>query len=1616
MADAYKGLTIKFGADTSDLSKAMREVSKGANDAQRELRQVQGALKLDPSNLTLLEQKQRRASEAAEALREKIRTINTALASGEVERGSLAWDRLQRELVNATSRLSQCERAAEEAGRAMGSVRDGSAQAAQRLRETAQAAQQASEGYARQAESLRGVSEAAGRVGDTLTMAVTAPLVAAGAASVSTAATFESAMSGVAGALGQPADSMGELSELALQMGADTIFSANESAAAMQELAKGGLTEADIKAGALKASMDLAAAGGLDLATAANTIVQSMGAFGLSADDTARAANALAGSANASSADVSDLTQGLSQCSAAASNAGWDIESTTAVLGMFADAGIQGSDAGTSLKTMLQRLSAPTGEAATMMEQLGIETRDADGNMLSASQVADQLQGALGSVDSATRDMALSTIFGSDAMRAATVFMNQGAEGLSKYEQATRDTQSASRMAEAQMGDTARAIEEMKGAIETAAIEVGGALAPAVTEVAKTVGQLAEGFSELDDATQANIVKAAALAAAMGPAAKALQGVTGAASGVYGALSKLKAVQAAGQLTGIGAAARTMAGGFLSAAAPIAAVTAALGIAVASGAKVAQMAADNAEAAREWAERNENLRVAAEGVSGALASVDPTKLSEAAGDADSASGALDGAAESASDFAARMSEAAEASNQGLEDAASRIQESAERLAKVDVSNAQLQGYVDTMRELGGQGELTDAQMVELEAAVRRFNEVTGSSVTIVDEQTGALSQTADAIQGVADAYMAQAKAQAYQQELTGLYEQQIEQARELEKATQDVAEAQVRLWESQRGAGFDDMLSQLGLTREQLVALTAADRDFASQMVNATKPAADAYTGSLQQQKGATDEAIGALANAEAAQAGYQAQLDGTTSDIASMEGALSDYSKAAEEAADATDGAAGSVGGLGDAASGAVAGVRGSVPAVEDLTGALESSEEKAADAGAAIEEAFAQVAASGGDLATLTETVNAALKEAGVITDDLTEAQVRLGFESGATGDQMVTLASNTQTATDAQKEQEEAAKKAAEELEKSVESMVELAAQTPGLQEVVEASGTTLRQLALDLEEFGPGVEGFKAAWDGLSDVSNPFDAYAYDWETFNAQALLDGLNTNTQVVSDWAEGIQELWANATTEQDRQFVQYLQDMGVDSATIMQNWIDGVGPSYEEVRDAYIENQRELEETVLGNAQAGMEAGRQAGEAIPQGTAEGIEDGASQVTDSSQVLGEAAYQALTTMPDEFEARGKVAGWSLGEGLGSTDLSGAATSLTSSLGLALASLPDMMRTHGQDSASAFGEGLGSADAAQGAALSLSQAVASALSDVPGAMGTVGETSALSFAEGIGAGADDVTGAAASLSSAAASALANFEAGMGSTGELGGQALADGVSGKSGEVSSAAGSLMTAAGQALGGFPSAMRSQGEYGGSQFADGVQYHMGSAYSAAQSLAGAAASGLSGYAGWAFSSGAELGGNFASGVRSQAGAVASAASAVAQAASDRLHFTEPKIGPLVGINDSGEELAENYAASMLRGRGAIEAAARRLADSASFTSLVDVQARADATRAALAAPVAAMGRASRPRVVTRSVTGDTNTSNVTINIDGESFAGTAVEGRVLALLGDLRALGRM
>lgn len=279
-----------------------------------------------------------------------------------------------------------------------------------------------------------------------------------------------------------PADELQRLDDLAIQLGKETVFSAVDASDAMLELAKNGISPATIEAGALKSALTLAAAGGVDLEASATAMGNTLNAFRLKGGKAASVAAALAGAANASSASVASLAEGLQQSSTVAADVGFNVQETTGVLAAFANAGIEGSDAGTSLKTMLSRLQPATAKAKDYMDRYGLSFVKANGEFKSAVEIAESLNKGLGELSASERSQALNVLFGSDARRAATILTKEGADGLRDYIKATSDQGAAEEMAQANMEGTAGAIERLKGAWETAKLEFGKEIAPVAAD------------------------------------------------------------------------------------------------------------------------------------------------------------------------------------------------------------------------------------------------------------------------------------------------------------------------------------------------------------------------------------------------------------------------------------------------------------------------------------------------------------------------------------------------------------------------------------------------------------------------------------------------------------------------------------------------------------------------------------------------------------------------------------------------------------------------------------------------------------------------------------------------------------------------------------------------------------------------------------------------------------------------------------------------------------------------------------------------------------------------------------------------------------------------------
>lgn len=389
------------------------------------------------------------------------------------------------------------------------------------------------------------IGKSISNVGQTLTAGLTLPIVGFGIAAVKTAGDFEASMNKVGISTQATGEKLEALSDLARQIGKDTVFSAETAAGAMDNLAKAGLSVEDILGGAARATVNLAAAAGSELEPAATAISDSMAQFKIEASDLPRVVNQITGAVNESKLDFVDFQQAMGQAGGVAANLGVNFEDFNAVLAATSPLFSSGSDAGTSFKTFLTTLVPKTTGAATAMEQYGLAFHDAAGNLKPMADIAQMLQEKLSGLSDAARTEVLQEIFGTDAMRTAIGLMDQGAAGLDKIAAKIAATDAAAQAAQRMEGLNGQ-LEELGGAFQEVAIAIGeSGLLQVVTDVVTAFAGFMDKISELSPvALQIGIV-IAAIAAAFGPVLV----VVGSMISAWGAL--LGAFAAGGILAGV---------------------------------------------------------------------------------------------------------------------------------------------------------------------------------------------------------------------------------------------------------------------------------------------------------------------------------------------------------------------------------------------------------------------------------------------------------------------------------------------------------------------------------------------------------------------------------------------------------------------------------------------------------------------------------------------------------------------------------------------------------------------------------------------------------------------------------------------------------------------------------------------------------------------------------------------------------------------------------------------------------------------------------------------------------------------------------------------------------
>ena len=375
------------------------------------------------------------------------------------------------------------------------------------------------------------------KAGGTLTKYTTSVATALGVYSVKKFSDFESAMSTVQATSGATAEGMGKLTEKAKQMGETTKFSATESAEALNYMAMAGWKTEDMLSG-IEGIMDLAAASGEDLATTSDIVTDALTGFGLTAKDSARFADVLAAASSNANTNVSMMGESFKYVAPIAGALGYTAEDVAINLGLMANSGIKGGQAGTALRAALSRLVKPTDDVKEMMKKLGISLTDSTGKVKSLRTLNADLRTSFSKLSDAEQAQAATILFGQEAMSGMLAIIRSSEDDYNKLTKAIDGSEgSAKKMSEIKLNNFAGQLTLLKSKAEGVGIQFGQQIIPYLSKFVGKIGDILTWFSKLDDSTKNLIIKGGALLAALGPILKIFGNITKAAGGLSKAFS-----------------------------------------------------------------------------------------------------------------------------------------------------------------------------------------------------------------------------------------------------------------------------------------------------------------------------------------------------------------------------------------------------------------------------------------------------------------------------------------------------------------------------------------------------------------------------------------------------------------------------------------------------------------------------------------------------------------------------------------------------------------------------------------------------------------------------------------------------------------------------------------------------------------------------------------------------------------------------------------------------------------------------------------------------------------------------------------------------------------------
>lgn len=508
-----RGVSFEFSADSSRLESALKNINKETRDTSRQLKDINKLLKFEPKNVELLAQKHSQLSNKIKEANEKLETLKKLQADMDkngIDENSKQYQALRREIIDTESLLGTYKQQLKDVNKEIENNTNFSKKLAGQFKETGDKLQEAGKKIGQIGKDIKDY-------GKNLSMKVTAPIVGFGTLSVKNFTEAESAWARYARTSGKSQDELQKIMKEGINIAKDSVYSSKEVAEMMEYMALAGWSSED-SLSSLNNMLKFVTASGLEAGYASDIVTDNLTAFGLEMSETDRLMNVMLKTQSATNTNTEQLAGAFSNVAATAGALGYSVEDTSIALGLLANSGLKGEKAGTKLRSVLTSLTTASESQKKILGELGVEMYNVDGTTKPLMETVGNLREKFANLTEEEKINYANKLVGKNNVNAFMIMMNATNEEVNNATEAIKSHDDALTQMSNVMGETTEfKLKELKKSFGEMTEQIGAQVVPILLQVTENIKGWIQAFSELDEGTKEFIVKAALIAAAVGP-------------------------------------------------------------------------------------------------------------------------------------------------------------------------------------------------------------------------------------------------------------------------------------------------------------------------------------------------------------------------------------------------------------------------------------------------------------------------------------------------------------------------------------------------------------------------------------------------------------------------------------------------------------------------------------------------------------------------------------------------------------------------------------------------------------------------------------------------------------------------------------------------------------------------------------------------------------------------------------------------------------------------------------------------------------------------------------------------------------------------------------------